>query len=361
MKTLTSRELNRSLLARQLLLERSSKSVIQALESVGGLQTQNATGGYIGLWTRLRKFDMADLTKALEERRAVQGTMMRITIHLVSAGDYPLVAAGTRPSRRAAWLRYHQGRATEADVKKAAAAAKTALAKGPLSRKELTPFVESTTVWNGVNALDDVIRVPPSGTWERRRADIYAMAADWLGPFKATEEEGLELLLRRYLGGFGPAPLADAANWAGVAAKKLQPAAQRMKLRRFEDEEGKELLDLPRRPLPDAKTPAPARFLPVWDAVLLAHARRAEILAEEYRPLIFSTKTPQSVNTFLVDGAVAGKWSVKRTAKKAELLVEAFERLPAKAKRELQEEGARLVRFHEPDAENHTVKLAGSA
>jgi DNA glycosylase AlkZ-like len=361
MKTLTSRELNRSLLARQLLLERSSKSVIQALESVGGLQTQNATGGYIGLWTRLRKFDMADLTKALEERRAVQGTMMRITIHLVSAGDYPLVAAGTRRSRRAAWLRYHQGRATEADVKKAAAAAKTALAKGPLSRKELTPFVESTTVWNGVNALDDVIRVPPSGTWERRRADIYAMAADWLGPFKATEEEGLELLLRRYLGGFGPAPLADAANWAGVAAKKLQPAAQRMKLRRFEDEEGKELLDLPRRPLPDAKTPAPARFLPVWDAVLLAHARRAEILAEEYRPLIFSTKTPQSVNTFLVDGAVAGKWSVKRTAKKAELLVEAFERLPAKAKRELQEEGARLVRFHEPDAENHTVKLAGSA
>jgi hypothetical protein len=94
MKTLTARELNRSLLARQLLLERSPKSVIQAIEAVGGLQTQNATGGYVGLWTRLKKFDMADLTKALEDRRAVQGTMMRITIHLVSAGDYPLVAAG---------------------------------------------------------------------------------------------------------------------------------------------------------------------------------------------------------------------------------------------------------------------------
>jgi hypothetical protein len=358
-RTLTARELNRALLARQLLLERSPKSVIRALEAVGGLQTQNATGGYVGLWTRLEKFDMADLTKALEERRVVQGTMMRITIHLVSAGDYPFVAAGTRPSRRAAWLRYHQGRATEADVEKAATAAKKALAAGPLSRKDLKPFVESTTVWNGVNALHDVLRVPPSGTWERRRADIYALAADWLGPNGATEDEGLVLLLKRYLAGFGPARLADAANWAGVPAKKLQSATEKLRLRLFEDEEGKELLDLPRAPLPDAKTPTPARFLPGWDAVLLAHARRAEILADEYRPLIFTTKTPQSVNTFLIDGAVAGKWSVKRTAKKAELLVEPFEQLPARAKKELQAEGERLVRFHEPDAETHKVRLAG--
>ncbi|HKO74196.1 MAG TPA: winged helix DNA-binding domain-containing protein [Gaiellaceae bacterium] len=361
MRILTARELNRSLLSRQLLLERSSKSVIQALEAVGGLQTQNATGGYIGLWTRLEKFQMADLTKALEDRRAVQGTMMRITIHLVSAGDYPFVAAGTRSSRRAGWLRYHQGRVTESDVKKAATAARKALANGPLSRKDLKPAVDSSAVWNGVNALYDVLRVPPSGTWERRRADIYAMADDWLGPIEASEEQGLELLLKRYLGGFGPARLADAANWAGVAAKKLQPATEKLNLRHFEDEEGKELLDLPRAPIPDAKTPAPARYLPVWDAILLAHARRAEILAEEYRPLIFTTKTPQSVNTFLVDGAVAGKWSVKRTAKKAELLVEPFEKLPPKAKKELEAEGERLVRFHEPDAESHTVRLAGSA
>jgi Winged helix DNA-binding domain len=357
-RTLTARELNRALLARQLLLERSPKSVTQALEAVGGLQTQNATGGYIGLWTRLQRFELGDLTKALEERRAVQGTMMRITIHLVSAGDYPLVAAGTRPSRRAAWIRYHQGRATEADVKKAAAAARKALAAGPLSRKELTPFVESSTVWNGVNALDDVLRVPPGGTWEHRRADVYAMASDWLGPIEATEEEGLELLLKRYLGGFGPARLADAANWAGVPAKKLQPAAESLRLRAFEDEEGKELLDLPRGPLPAAKTPAPGRFLPVWDAVLLAHARRAEILPEEYRPLVFGTKTPQSVNTFLVDGVVAGTWSVKATKKKAELRVEPFEKLPAKAVKELEAESARLVRFHEPGAESHAVRLA---
>jgi DNA glycosylase AlkZ-like len=360
MRTLTARELNRSLLARQLLLERSPKSVTQALEAVGGLQSQNATGGYIGLWTRMKKFELCDLTKELEARRAVQGTMMRNTIHLVTADDYPLVAAGTRPSRRTVWLRYQQGRATEADVKKAAAVAKKALAAGPLSRGELKPVVESTTVWNGVNAFEDVLRVPPSGTWARRRADIYAMAGDWLGPSEATEEDGLELLLKRYLGGFGPARLADAANWAGVPSKKLEPAAERLKLRSFEDEDedGKELLDLPRGPLPAAKTPAPPRFIPVWDSILLAHARRAEILPEEYRPLVFSTKTPQSVNTFLVDGRVAGTWRVKGTRKRAELLVEPFEKLPAKAARELQAEGDRLVRFHEPDAENHTVRLA---
>ena len=361
MRTLTARELNRSLLARQLLLERSRKSVVQALETVGGLQTQNASGGYIGLWTRLENFATGDLTTALEDRRAVQGTLMRITIHLVSAADYTFVAAGTRPSRREGWLRYHQGRITESDVKKAAAAARKALAKGPLSRKDLKPVVESSALWNGVNALYDVLRVPPSGTWERRRADVYAMASDWLGPIEATEEQGLELLLKRYLAGFGPARLADAANWAGVPAKKLQPAAEKLSLRRFEDEEGKELLDLQRAPLPDPRTPAPARFLPVWDAVILAHARRAEILAEDYRPLVFTTKTPQSVNTFLVDGAVAGKWSVKRTAKKAELLVEPFEKLPAKVKKELEAEGERLVRFHEPDAESHTIRLGGSA
>jgi len=360
-RELTSGELNRALLARQLLLERSPKSLTKALEAVGGLQTQNATGGYLGLWTRMQKFDKADLTKALEDRRVVQGTMMRITIHLVTASDYPLVAAGTRPSRRAAWLRYQQGRATEADVKRAAAAAKKALAQGPLSRKELTAFVASTTVWNGVNALYDVLRIPPSGTWERRRADIYAMADDWLGPSEATEEQGLELLLERYLGGFGPAPLADAANWAGVPPKKIEPLAEKLKLRRFEGEDGKELLDLPRAPLPDAKTPAPPRFLPVWDAILLAHARRAGILPEEYRPLVFSTKTPQSVNTFLVDGAVAGTWSVHRTKRKAELLVTPFEQLRKGVKSELQTEGERLVRFHEPEAESYSLRFAGSA
>jgi len=360
MRTLTTRELNRALLARQFLLDRSPKPLTQALEALGGLQTQNATSGYIGLWTRLKKFEMADLTKALEARRVVQGTLMRNTIHLVSARDYALFAAGTRPSRRESWLRGHKRTLGEKDVLAAVAAAKKALAGRSLSRAELKPDVESSPLWNGVNAWEDVVRTPPSGTWERRRADIYALADDWLEANTVSEEDGLAHLLHRYLEGFGPARFADAADWAGVPPKKLGDAAAKLRLRSFEDEQGKELFDLPRAPLPAPDVPAPARFLPVWDATLLASARRAEVLPEKYRSLVFNTKTPQSVATFLVDGAVAGKWSLKRTAKKAELLVEPFDKLPKRALAEVEAEGTRLVRFHEPDAETHTVRLGGS-
>ena len=124
---------------------------------------------------------------------------------------------------------------------------------------------------------------PSSGTWERRRADLYAAAEDWLGPSKATAAEGLELLVRRYLGAFGPAPVADIVNWMGVPPGHVVPALERLKLRRFADDAGEELIDLPRAPLPDPDTPAPVRFLPTWDASLLVHARRTGILAEEHR------------------------------------------------------------------------------
>ncbi len=154
----------------------------------------------------------------------------------------------------------------------------------------------------------DLVRVPPSGTWERRRADLYALAEDWVGPVDSKPAEGAEHLVRRYLQGFGPARATEIADWAGVNVKTIRPALERLSLRRFQDEQGKELVDLPRAPLPDPDTPAPVRFLPVWDATLLVHARRTQILPEEYRPRVFNVKTPQSVNAFLVDGQVAGTW-----------------------------------------------------
>src|SRR6185503_17069358 len=184
---------------------------------------------------------------------------------------------------------------------------------------------------NGVGLFLDVVRVPPSGTWERRRADIYALAENWVGPEKVTEDEGLELLVRRYLSGFGPARPDEIANWAGVAKPDIAGVLERVELRRFEDEQGKELIDLPRLPLPDADTPAPVRFLPVWDATLLAHARRTGILPEEYRSHVFNVRTPHSVNTFLVDGKVAGTWSYEN----GRLKTEPFGRLSRSAGAEL--------------------------
>jgi hypothetical protein len=148
--------------------------------------------------------------------------------------------------------------------------------------------------------------------------------------------------VRRYLAAFGPATRDDLASWSGVPAPQLEPALAAVPLRRFRSEDGAELVDLPRAPLPPADTPAPVRFLPTWDATLLVHARRTQILPEEHRPRIFHTKTPQSVPTFLVDGAVAGTWRYDG----GRVDLEPFGRLDRTTTRALREEAARLAAFH---------------
>jgi winged helix DNA-binding protein len=341
-RVLTERELNRALLARQLLLERVKLPIPRALERVGGLQTQDARSGYIGLWSRLAGFEREHLTRALERRSVVQATMMRATIHMASARDYPLFAEGVREGRRQWWEKAHSKRFDTRKVPRAANRVRSLLSDGPRWRKELVEELRlDSMIWNGVGMWVDLVRAPPSGTWERPRGDLYAMAETWLGPSNATEEKGLELLVRRYLGAFGPASLKDAANWAGLAPRRLEPVMERVKLRRFRAEDGTELLDLPRAPLPDADTPAPVRFLPAWDATLLAHARRTQILAERHRAKVFNTKTPHSLQTFLVDGQVAGVWKVERGRMK----LEPFEPLPGKARKELDDEAERLAAF----------------
>jgi Winged helix DNA-binding domain len=341
-RTLTERELNRALLARQLLLERAKPPLPRVLERVGGLQAQYAPSAYIGLWSRLARFERGDLTRALERRSVVQATLMRVTIHAVSARDYPFFAEGVRQGRREWWLSAQHGRA---DARKMAAAARRVrsfLAERPRRRSELIEYLGADNVtWNGVGLWIDLVRVPPSGTWEQRRADLYAAADDWLGRSNPTREQGVDHLIRRYLGGFGPASLKDMVSWTGLPASTLTPALKRIGLRRFRDESGGELLDVPRAPLPDAETPAPVRFLPTWDATLLAHARRTQILPERYRSLVFNTKTPHSVPTFLVDGRVTGTWNHERGG----VRLEPFERLTREARRELADECERLAAF----------------
>lgn len=345
-RVLTTRELNRSLLARQLLLDRSPVSLTEALERVGGLQVQYAPSGYIGLWSRLAGFRRSDLTAALESREVVQATLMRATIHLVSAGDFWPLAAGVRRTRREWWVRIRRKDLDGIDMDAATARVRAFLEDGPKRQAEIVRFVAGEglprIVWEGLGQWLDLVRVPPSGTWDRRRADLYGLAEWWLGPPTATEDDGLELLVRRYLGGFGPATLADAASWAGVSVTVLRPVTDRLELRRFRDEAGRELLDLPDAPLPGGDTPAPVRFLPTWDANLLVHARRTGILPERYRPLIFSTRTPHSFPTFVVDGAVAGTW--RETDGRIDL--SPFEPLPAAAVAALEEEGESLAAFH---------------
>lgn len=339
-RTITPRELNRALLARQLLLARARVSLPRALARVGGLQAQYAPSMYFGLWSRLAGFERERLTKALERRTVVQGTLMRATIHLVSARDYWPFAVAIRRSQREWWLRVHRNQPGARAMAAAAQKLRRHMARSPRRGREIEELLGRDRAI-GVGIWLNLVRVPPSGTWDQRRADLYAPAEDWLGPEDVSPDEGLAHLIRRYLGAFGPAPRADIANWAAIPAGEIAPVLERLGLRRFRSEDGKVLLDLPRAPLPGADARAPVRFLPTWDATLLVHARRTGILAEDYRPLVFNTKTPHSVSTFLVDGTVAGVW--REQAGRVKL--EPFAPLPLRVRRELQAEAEQLERF----------------
>jgi hypothetical protein len=339
-RTLQPRALNRALLARQLLLERASLSISGAVERVGGLQTQYAPSGYVGLWTRLRDFARDDLTRALEDHSIIQATTLRTTIHMVSRGESWRYIAGIRAPRRAWAIKAQPRGLDESAMVERAARLRAALRDGPRTVKELDGIVEGFVGLAGLWV--DLVRVPPSGTWERRRADRLGLAEDWVGADDATEAEGRTHLVRAYLRAFGPAPLKDVASWAGVPVAAIKDGAANLELVRHRDHDGRELLDLPDGPLPDPETAAPVRFLPHWEAALLVHARRTGILPEEHRPRVFTSKNPFSVGTVLVDGRVVAAWSLRDGA----IVVDPYEPVARRERDAIEDERAALEAFH---------------
>ena len=316
-------------------------AIVDAIQQVGGLQTQYAPSGYVGLWSRLAGFGRGALTVALEDRRVIQATLLRGTIHMVSRGEYWRYALGVRRARRDWWLRFQRGTLSEADVVAAADRLRGALSDGPKTVKELGDL--ATGFLGNVGLFVDLVRVPPSGTWERRRADCLGLAEDWVGPLDATEGEGVAHLVRAYLRAFGPAAWKDISQWAGVPVAALQEAGASLDLVRHRDEAGRELLDLAGLPLPDPDTHAPVRFLPHWDANLLIHARRAGILPEVHRSRVFHVKNPFSVGTVLADRRVVAAWSLRG----GRVVLDPFEPLGAEVAREVELERAALEAFHQ--------------
>jgi DNA glycosylase AlkZ-like len=336
-RTLTQRELNRALLARQLLLERSKLPIPRALERIAGIQDQYAPNAYIRLWSCLEGFERDDLTRALERRSVIQATLMRGTIHIVSKRDYWPFAVAIREAQREWYLRAWKPRPDERELEARARQLDTFMAEGPRRHDELAAV--------GGRVFDawlELVRVPPSGTWEKRRAHLFQTAERWVGPEDIGEADARDHLVSRYLRAFGPASRTDVSKFTGISNEALAPVLDRLPIRRFRDEGGGELLDLPRAPLPHPDTPVPVRFLPTWDAVLLVHARRTGVLPEKYRPLIFHTKNPPSVPTFLVDGAVAGTWKYDR----GRVTWDAFERFDRATVLAIEEEAGRLAAFH---------------
>ncbi len=336
-RVLSLRELNRALLARQMLLERERHPVPRAVERLCAIQGQWSPSPYIGLWSRLVGFRRDELTRAFEQKQVVKATLMRITLHVVTARDFLALAPIWKQHRREEYAR----RGGDADAVEAMI--RNVLAERPRTHAELYELFPGVYDWRARSLLA-LVHLPPSGTWRYHGPTHLTEAESWLEKPLGEPAEGAKLLVERYLAAFGPASQADLLRFANLRVKDVKPGLDALasQLVRYRSDDGRVLLDLEGAPLPPADTPAPVRFLPKWDSTLLAYDTRTRILPREYQKTVIH-KNGDVQQTFLVDGVVAGTWRIHKG--RAEL--EPFTPLPARVRKELEEEGAELARFHE--------------
>jgi hypothetical protein len=360
MNTLSPRAINRATLARQLLLERSELSVVQAVERLAGMQGQEPKHPYVGLWSRLNGFADTDLTAAVEAREVVRATFYRGTLHLVTAEDYLRFRTTLGPMLEAG-LKLLGERAAGLEAEKVAAAARHLLAVEPLTFTEVRdalqaqfPEVNDRALGFCTRMLVPLIIVPAESRWGWTANGRFTPAEQWIGkklPHKAVPQE----LVVRYLEAFGPATPADFQTWSGLPrAKQLFDS---MDLEVLTDSNGKALYDVPDGPRPSEDFEVPVRFLPEFDNLLLAHAKRQRIIADEHRPAVF-TKNLRIKSTYLVDGLVAGLWTAEKKRGVATLTLTPFGKTLKKTATELEREGSALVRFLEPDAKTYELVTA---
>ncbi|WP_043627610.1 winged helix DNA-binding domain-containing protein [Nonomuraea candida] len=344
---ITARELNRSTLARQLLLGREALDVAEAVRRVVALQAQHAASPYLALWNRITAFDPADLDAAFAERKIVKATLLRITLHAVHADDHPHLHEAMQPSLRAARLgapRFTRSGITPADAD-ALVGDLLAFADQPRSADEIQSWIQTRLgvppkgVWWALRTYAPLLHAATGAPWSfgTRPAYVAAGIPPTLG---AEADQALQTLVLRYLEGFGPASAVDVAQFALVTRRRARSAMDALAgtLQRLTGPDGSELFDLPGAPRPAEDTPAPARLLPMWDNVLLAHADRSRIIPPQYRKLV--TRTNGDVlPTLLVDGYVAGVW---RPAEKG-IEATAFHPLPGQVWDELAAEAQALA------------------
>ena len=357
---LDPRALNRATLARQHLLTRAGLPVPAALEAVGGLQAQEPASPYLALWTRLEGFAPAGLDGAFERREVVKGTLMRGTLHAVSAADYGRLAPAVLPRARGIRRTDRGTVPTEAELARLLDAA-AAYATEPRSLQELQAHLaridparspEELVWW--LWRFAPLLRAPEPGMpWSFGRRPRLVHAAAWLPDLVlADDAASTAATIRTHLGAFGPASAADISAWSGIPVGTLRPTIDALvatgEVERLRSDTGRELLDLPDAPRPDPDTDAPPRLLPMWDSVLLAHADRTRIISDADRAIVVA-RNGDTLPTFLVDGVVAGLWwtepgSAGRTA----IHLEPFRPIPGAARRALEAEADRLRSVIEP-------------
>ena len=366
---LTLRELNRAMLARQLLLERARIGIVVAIERLAALQAQWAPSPYLALWSRLEAFRREKLWSAIERHEVIRARLMRGTLHLVSAGDFYAYAVATQDLQRGAWNRLQIGRGV--DPKEIARLA-IAFAREPRLKTDVLAHITERIgpklggpfnwlVWRFVSAHADLVSAPPGGHWGYGGTDApYVAAKYWIGRGeRPPEDEALDHLVRRCVAAFGPVTLADIAKFAGQVPARIRPAVQRLlpTLREFRDEAGRTLFDLPKAPRPRAETAVPVRFLPRYDQVLIAYQYRDRIIAPRHRPAIYS-KNGIIEATFLIDGIVAGTWDVATTKTEAVVRLLPFAKLTRADRTAGLAEAEALARFVAPEARVHGARVA---
>jgi hypothetical protein len=335
---------------------------VEAIGRLCGLQAQEPAPPFIGLWSRLEGFEREHLLEALRDREVVRATLMRATLHLLGAVDYASFRSALQPVMERA-VRVLGDRAEGLEPELVLPAARSLLLERPRGFNELRRLLQEQFPAANDRALGYLVRthlplvmVPSDARWGFPSVADFALADDWLG--EPLPEDGTpEHLVLRYLAAFGPASAADAQTWSGLQGLARVFEALRPQLLVFKGESGRrELFDLPGAPRPDGDVPAPARFLPEFDNLVLAHADRTRLLADEHRGGLV-TKNLRVRATFLWDGMVAGTWEVQRRGRDATLVVTPFHALPARASKALTAEAEALLRFAADDATSSDVQI----
>ena len=315
--TITAAELNRATLARQLLLERQPLDVVEATRRVVALQAQQPASPYLALWNRVSDFDPADLDAAFADRRLVKATLMRFTLHVVHPDDRPAMNLAMQPSLRTRMFdRRFTGSELTIDDADALVPGLLEFAATPRTGGEIEAWLDERLdvspkgVWWALRTFAPLLRAPTGGPWSfDSRTSFVAATTKPTSSDKDEADEALQTLIWRYLGGFGPASVADMALFALVARSRVRTAFRGLtgRLEELDGPDGVELFDVPGAPRPDAGTRAPPRLLPMWDSTLLAYADRARLTPPEYRAAI-ARSNGDVLPTLLVDGYVGGVW-----------------------------------------------------
>ena len=357
---LTLRQLNRATLARQMLLARSRTSIVNATKQLVALQDQIARPPFVALWSRVEGVKREEIVKTLLDKRLVRGTSLRGTLHLMTAADFVRYRE-TLQTALDRGLKVLGARMDSVQIDPALAVA------GKFFREPRTfdafrdhlaenfPKTDIRAMAYAARLKVPLLQVPTTATWGFRAQADFILADAWLGkPKKGNVGDAQEFVLR-YLAAYGPATASDAQAWSGLPSLKPTFESLRSRLVVFRGERGGELFDLPDAPRPSADAPAPVRFLPDWDSVIVTRSD-ARLLPTQHRSSVFQPGL-RVLPTVLVDGIVAGTWKIERRRATASLIVSLFASQTARTRREIEAEGEALLAFAEPDAATRQITV----